>query len=54
MKSFNSDPLPTVTISGPAMIVPFDRLSPKRYHFTTYQGLDANFEGGSPGTKESD
>jgi len=28
------------------MIVPFEKLSPKHYDFTTYQGLDANFEGG--------
>jgi transcriptional regulator with GAF, ATPase, and Fis domain len=46
MKSFNSDPPSTVMISMPAMIVPFERLSPKRYDFTTYQCLDANFEGG--------
>ena len=44
MKSFNSDPPSTVMISMPAMIVPFERLSPKHYNFTTYQGLDANFE----------
>jgi len=46
MKSFNSDPPSTVMISMPAMIVPFERLTPKRYDFTTHQGLDANFEGG--------
>jgi hypothetical protein len=28
------------------MIVPFERLSPKRYDFSTYQVLDASFEGG--------
>jgi hypothetical protein len=46
MKSFSSDPPSTVMISVRAMIVPFERLSPKHYDFTTYQGLDANFEGG--------
>src|SRR4030042_1833454 len=46
MKSFSSDPPSTVMISMPAMIVPFVRLSSKCYNFTTYQGLDANFEGG--------
>jgi len=26
------------------MIVPFEKLSPKRFDFTTTQGLDASFE----------
>ena len=26
------------------MIVPFERLSPKPYNFTTYQGFEANEE----------
>jgi transcriptional regulator with GAF, ATPase, and Fis domain len=29
----------------PPIIVPFERLSPKCYDFTTYQGFDASFEG---------
>src|SRR4030066_2506420 len=33
MKSFNSDPPSTVMISMPAMIVPFERLSPKHYKY---------------------
>jgi hypothetical protein len=33
----------TVMISMPAMIVPFERLSPKHYNFSTYQSLEANF-----------
>ena len=31
MKSLSSDPLSTVMISVQGMIVPFERLSPKRY-----------------------
>ena len=34
-----------VMISMPAMIVPFERLSPKHKNNTTDQGLEANFYG---------
>jgi len=33
----------TVIISMPAMIVPFERLSPRHYNFSTDQSLEANF-----------
>ena len=39
MKSFSSEPPSTTTISMPAIIVPFERLSPKYYKFSIYTVL---------------